>query len=156
MISYYTFILCVLSVCGGQSLLSTHFTASKTLGYKTLEYQYITLQHTTGDLTQSKTYLELIPPTLKLLMAEQRFKEKIVEPLGGQILILGEHIDTTLELIDLIDDLADKSITRDKRDTSSVNSHSKRESEVVCTHITAINITKLDTALLGCVNMQKP
>ena len=153
MISYYTVIISVLGVCNGQSLLSTHFTASKALGYKTLEYKYISIQHTTGDLTQAKENLELIPLNLKLLMAEQRIKNKIVEPLGGQILIMGEHIDTTLDLIELIDDLADKSITRDKRDTSSVNSHSKRATEILCTHNTEINITKIDTALLGCGNI---
>ena len=115
MFIYYTFIFCILGLCGGQNLLSTHFTAARSLGYQTLEYRYLTLQHTTGDLTQSKANLELIPPTLKLLMSQQRFKGQTIEPLIGQILIFGEHIDTTLALITLIDELADKSITRDKR-----------------------------------------
>ena len=147
------FIVYLIGSSREQNLLSTHFTAARALGYKTLEYRYVVLKHTTGDLSEAKENIALIPPTLALLTSQPRFKDAIIEPLFGQIHNFGKHLKDTVALIELLDTLADKTISREKRDTLRENSYTKREVNSDCTHVTTLNVTKIDTAILGSVNL---
>ncbi len=61
-------------------------------------------------MNPSRDSLSLHLPILRGLLAAEKFKNKVIEPLSGQRVIVEEHINTIINLIDLIESLAEKSI----------------------------------------------
>ncbi len=133
------------SQCVSQLLLTTHFIAAKSLGFRTLEYGYLNIQHTTTDLTESKDNLKAHLPVIKQILAADKYKNQVLEPISFQRSTIEEHINSVISQINIIEALASKNIKRDKRDTDNV----KRAVEQTCILTTQVNKTKIDTSIVG-------
>ncbi len=116
MILIFILTIAYIGQCSSQNLVATHFIADKTLGYKSLEFKYISLTHMSGDLATTKTNLKTYLTTLKGLFSAAKWitTHKVIEPIRGQTNLLITLITDILATIENINAIADKVITATK------------------------------------------
>ena len=144
MILIFILTIAYVEQCSSQSLVATHFIADKTLGFKSLEFKYISLTHTSGDLETTESSLKTYLASLKGFFSAAKWTttHKVIEPIRGQTNLLITLITDILATIEHINAIANKVINRSKR---AVDNN--------CNVVSSTNITMIEANLVGLSNL---
>ncbi len=139
-----------ISNINSQTLLTTHFIAEKSVGFQVLEYSYMLSKHLTDNVEDIENTLKAQLIIIQDLFSAAKFTGQTFEPLQSQVASIENIVVKLIETIQLIDTLADTSVTRTTRDTDSIDNFAKRSAPTeVCMLNTNLNTTLIKQNLVG-------